>query len=124
LASAFAKSKADSTEDLVLISLPTMAVSTRAAAQSLVPSLSDLRKIKIKPAVDADPPALLNVEALALSEDALAKPASGSGDAVELARRDGAAGPCFESAQSAPQQTLADLTTGPTRNRYHLYLCI
>ena len=37
---------------------------------------------------------------------------------------DGAAGPGFESAQSVPQQTLADLTAGPTRNCYDLYLCI
>jgi hypothetical protein len=84
LADALAKPKADSAEGLVLISLPTIAVSN-AAAQSLVSSLPDLTKMKIKSRVDVDPSPTLNVEALALSEDQDATPTSGSGDGADLA---------------------------------------
>jgi hypothetical protein len=83
---ALSKSKSHSAENLVLISLPTMAVSKQVAAQNLVSSLPDLLKSKIKSTMDADPPALLNIEALALSEDQIAKPTNGIGDAAELAR--------------------------------------
>jgi TonB C terminal len=83
---ALAKSKTDSAEGLVLISLPTTAVSNQAAAQNVVSSLPDLKKMKIKSPVDVDPPASLNIEALALSEDRASKPRSDSGDGAELAR--------------------------------------
>jgi hypothetical protein len=83
---ALAKSKTDPAESLVLISLPTVAVSNQTAAQNLVSSLPDLKTTKIKSPVDADPPAMLNFEALALSEDPVSNPTSGGGDGAELAR--------------------------------------
>jgi hypothetical protein len=88
LVDALSKSKSDSAESLVLISLPTMAVSNQAAAQNLVSSLPNLKTMKIKATVDADPPAMRNIETLALSEDQADKPTSGSGsvDGAELAR--------------------------------------
>jgi hypothetical protein len=79
------KSKAESAESLVLISLRTVAVSNQ-GAQNLVSSLPDLRKMKIKSPVDVDPPTMLNIEALALSEDPVSKPTSGSGDGAEQIR--------------------------------------
>lgn len=85
-AEALSKSKSDSAESLVLISLPTMTASTQAAVQNLVSSLPDLRKMKVRSPVNADPPATLNIEALALSEDQVSKPTSDSGDSAELAR--------------------------------------
>lgn len=83
---ALSKFKGDSAESLVLVSLPTMASANQAVSQNLVSSLPDLNKMKIKSTVDADPPAMLDIESLALSEDQVAKPTSGSGDAAELAR--------------------------------------
>jgi hypothetical protein len=83
---ALSKSKTDSAESLVLISLPTMAVSNQAAAQNLVSSLPNLKEMKIKLTEDMDLPALLSLESLAPSEDQVAKPTNGSGDAAELAR--------------------------------------
>jgi hypothetical protein len=85
-AEALSGSKSDSSENLVLISLPTTGVPDQTSAQNLVSSLPDLKKMKIKSTVDADPPAMLNVEALALSEDQVSRPTGGSGDAAELAR--------------------------------------
>jgi hypothetical protein len=79
------KSKTDSAESLVLISLPTMAVSNQ-AAPNLVSSLLDLKKMKIKSHVEVDTPAVLNIEALALSEEQASTPTGGSGDGAELAR--------------------------------------
>jgi hypothetical protein len=46
LADALAKGKPDPAESLVLISLPTTAISNQAAAQNLVSSLPDLNKVK------------------------------------------------------------------------------
>ena len=83
---ALAKSKTDPAESLVLISLPTTSVSSQTAAQNLVSSLLDLKKMKIKPSLDLDPLAVLNIEALSLSDDEVSKPTSGSGDGAELAR--------------------------------------
>jgi TonB C terminal len=80
------KSKTDSAEGLVLITLPTMAYSIQTAPQNLVSSLPDLRKIKIKSPTDVDPPGLPNFEALALSEDQSSRPTSGNGDDTEQAR--------------------------------------
>jgi TonB C terminal len=85
-ADALSKSKTDSAESLVLISLPTMAVSNQPAAQHLVSSLHDLTIMKIQSPVDIDPPALVNIEALALSEDPASRPISNSGDSAEQAR--------------------------------------
>jgi hypothetical protein len=85
-AAALAKSKADPAEGFVLILLPTTAASNSADAQRLISSLPDVSKMKIKSPVDVDPPALLNIEALALSEDPVSKPTSGSGDSTDLAR--------------------------------------
>jgi TonB C terminal len=81
-----AKFKTDPAESLVLISLPTTAVSNQGAAQNLVSSLPDLKEMMIKSRVDVEPPALLNIEALALSEDPVSNPTSGSGDGAEVAR--------------------------------------
>jgi hypothetical protein len=86
LVAVLSKSKSESAESLVLVSLPTIADSNEAATQNLVSSLPDLKQMKIKPTVDADPPALLNIEPLALSEERGAKITNGSGDAAELAR--------------------------------------
>jgi TonB C terminal len=87
LAAALARTKTDSAEDLMLISLPAMAVTNQLSAQSFVLSVPDLKKMKIKPAVDAvDPPVQSNIETLALSEEAAAKPMGAGGDAAELAR--------------------------------------
>ena len=83
---ALAKSKSDSAERLVLISLPTAAISNQGAAQNLASSLPDLKNMKIKLPADVDAPAILKFEALALSEDQVSKPTSNSGDGAELAR--------------------------------------
>ena len=85
-AEALAKGKTDPAESLVLISLPTTAVSNQATAQNPVSSLPDLKTMKTKSPVDVDPPALLNIEALALSEEPVSNPTSGSGDGADLAR--------------------------------------
>jgi hypothetical protein len=85
-ADVLAKFKTDPAESLVLISLPTTAVSIQGATQNLVSSLPDLKEMMIKSRVDVEPPALLNIEALALSEDPVSNPTSGSGDGAEVAR--------------------------------------
>jgi TonB C terminal len=84
-ADALSKSKADSAESIMLISLPTIADSNQPAAQHLVSSLPDLTIMKIQSPVEVDPPGLLNIEALALSEDQSSRPTSGNGDGAELA---------------------------------------
>jgi TonB C terminal len=87
---ALAKSKTDAAENLVLITLPTTAASRQAAIQNLVSSLPDLSRMKIKSPVKVDPPAFLNIETLALSEnDQASKAASDSGDDSEKARMSG-----------------------------------
>jgi len=85
-ADALAKAKTEPAESLMLISLPTIDVSNQTAAQNLVSSLPDLKTMKTKSPVDADLPAMLNFEALALSEDPVSNSTSGSGDGAELAR--------------------------------------
>lgn len=67
-ASALSTSNADAV-GLVLISLPTTVNANQAATPSLVASLPDLSKMKVKPQIDADLPALFRLESLALSED-------------------------------------------------------
>jgi hypothetical protein len=85
-ANAASKSKADPIESLVLISLPDAIHSRQPAIQNAISSLADLSKMKIKSPVNIDPPALLNLETLALSEDPASKLTSDSGDAAEHAR--------------------------------------
>jgi hypothetical protein len=82
-----AKSKADSEEPLELIPIPTTAGSQQAAVQNFLSSLPDLSKKKIKSPVNIDPPAILNIETLALSEnDQPSKSANDNGDSAEQAR--------------------------------------
>jgi TonB C terminal len=85
-AEALAKAKSDPAESLVLILLRTTAVSNQGAAQNPVSSVPDLKTMKTKSPVDVDPPALLNIEALALSEDPVFNPTSSSGDSADVAR--------------------------------------
>jgi hypothetical protein len=86
LADALSKSKDDSAESLALVTLPAMANSSEAATQSLVSSLPDLSKIKIKSPVNIDPPTFLNLEMLALSEDQASDSTAEGVDTAELAR--------------------------------------
>jgi hypothetical protein len=80
------KSNTQSSEGLVLISLST-ASSQPAAIRNLISALPDLSKMKIKSPIDVEPPALLNVETLALSEETQASSTSSDGDAdAEKAR--------------------------------------
>ena len=68
------------------ITLPMMVDSVQSVSRSLVSSLPDLRKMKIRTPVDLDPPGLLNSETLALSEDQASKQTSAGGDGAEQAR--------------------------------------
>jgi hypothetical protein len=81
-ADAASKSKADPIESLVLITLPDAAHSH----ENVISSFADLSKMKIRSPVNVDPPALLNVEALALSEEPPSKSSADSNDAAELGR--------------------------------------
>jgi TonB C terminal len=72
------KSNTQSSEELVLITLPTVNLQP-AATQNLIPTLPDLSKMKIKSAVEVEPPALAHVETLALSEETQASSASRDG---------------------------------------------
>lgn len=75
-----------SSEGLVLIIVPTANLQP-VPMKNLISALSDLSQLRIKSAVDVDPPALLNVETLALSEEIQASGASNnSGDDAEKAR--------------------------------------
>jgi TonB C terminal len=78
--------KSDPSESLVLIALATVANSNQPISQNLASSLPDLKEMKIKSPVNLDPPALVNIETLALSEDPPPKSDAGSGDRAELAR--------------------------------------
>jgi hypothetical protein len=81
---ALAKSKADPIERLVLITLPDAAHSREPAIQNVISSLAGSSKMKIKFPVIMDPPALLNFEMLALSEESASKSTANSSDAAEL----------------------------------------
>lgn len=85
-ADALFKSKTDAAEGLVLIALTTTANSDLAAIQNVISSLPDLSKMKIKSSVIIDPPAFLNLETLALSEDQASKSTTTSGENAEQAR--------------------------------------
>jgi hypothetical protein len=80
-------SNADAAESLELITIPTTASSQQATIKNIVSSLPDLSKLKIKSPVNIDPPAFLNIETLALSDNDQASSASnGSGEDSEKAR--------------------------------------
>jgi hypothetical protein len=78
------KSQGDSAENLVLITLPAPMKLDHAATQNYVTSLPDLSEMKIKSPVIMNPPALLNLEMLALSEESASKSTADSSDAAEL----------------------------------------
>jgi hypothetical protein len=88
-ADAASKFKADPTESLVLITLPDAAHSREAAIQNVISALGDLSKMKIKSSVIVDPPAFLNLEMLALSEDQASDSRAEGGNAAEQARLSG-----------------------------------
>jgi hypothetical protein len=86
-ADASAKSKADSEGSLELIPIPTTASSEQAAIQNPISSLLDLSKLKVKSPVNIEPPAFLNIETLALSEnDQTSRASNDSGEDAEKAR--------------------------------------
>jgi TonB C terminal len=80
------KSKADTAESLVLITLSAMSAPKPAAGQNLVSLFSDLSKMKIKSPVKIDPPEFLNIETLALSEEQASKAATDTSDGAEQSR--------------------------------------
>jgi hypothetical protein len=85
LTDALSRSKADSSESLVLLSLASGKPSDM-VIQIVAASLPDLSQLKIKPAVHVETPELRNIETLALSEDSASSSATQSDDAEEKAR--------------------------------------
>jgi hypothetical protein len=85
-ADALVKSIAGATESLVLVTLSTPAKSNQAASQYFIASLPDLSKMKIKSHINVDPPALANLETLALSDDQTSASRAQGGDTGEQAR--------------------------------------
>jgi hypothetical protein len=73
-------------DDLVLVSLPTIAGANQPTSERAISSLPDLSKLKIKAPISVDPPEYLNLEALALSEDQTSTPIAKGEDGAELAR--------------------------------------
>lgn len=81
--SALARSNAEPTENLVLLSLPTIPSSDRAGEVDLpLPTLSKLARVAPVP----EPPALLNLESLSPDEDQASQAAVDAGDGAEQAR--------------------------------------
>jgi hypothetical protein len=80
------KYKGDSAESLVLVALPTPANSSQPAIQYVLSSLPDLSKMKIKSPVNVDPPALANLETLALNENQASDSGAQGSDGAEQAR--------------------------------------
>jgi hypothetical protein len=72
-------------ESLVLISLPTINTA-QAYSTSVISSLPDLSKMKIKPPISLDPPEFLNLESLALIEAQASNPSANEADGTEVAR--------------------------------------
>jgi hypothetical protein len=66
--------------------LPTPANSNQAASQYFISSLPELSKMKIKSPINVDPPALANLETLALSDDQASHSRAQGGDTGEQAR--------------------------------------
>jgi hypothetical protein len=81
---ALAKSSADATENLVLLTLPTVASSRQASEQEISsqPALGKLARMSPPP----EPPTLLNIESLPLDEDHALTTAVDSGDGMEQGR--------------------------------------
>jgi hypothetical protein len=84
-ASARLKSSVDAEEGLVLITLPTIANSTREDVQ-VISSLPTLSKLTAVVPVNPDPPALLNIEILTLGEEQASQSTADAGDGAEQAR--------------------------------------
>jgi len=85
-ADALSKSKSAPAESLVLVTLPIPANSSQAATQYVLSSLPELSKMKIKSPINLVPPALANLETLALSEDQASNSRAQGDDAAEEAR--------------------------------------
>jgi hypothetical protein len=84
-ANTLSKVSADA-DNLVLISLPSIAHANHAVSESAISSLPDLSKVRFKSPISADPPELLNLETLALSEDQAPNPVAGGTGGAEQAR--------------------------------------
>jgi hypothetical protein len=82
---AFANSKVDADEHLVLITLPTIANSAQQSVQE-ISSISALNKLDRVSRVNPPPPAFLNIEVLTLGEEQASQSAVNSGDGIEQAR--------------------------------------
>lgn len=81
----FTKSTADP-EGLVLISLPIPANTIQVSRQSATLSLPELRKLKIRPSIEVDPPEAVNLETLPLGEGQNSNPVNSGEQGAELAR--------------------------------------
>jgi hypothetical protein len=79
------KSTTDS-DGLVLITLPMRAKVNQDDTQSVISSLPDLSKMKVKSSIDIDTPAILGLESLALSEDQAPSAMADGADGAENAR--------------------------------------
>jgi hypothetical protein len=79
------KSKGESTEMLVLITLPAVSSSNHAMSLAVSPQLS-LTKIAGPAPADLEPPALLDIEILTLGEESPSRVTGDSGEAAEQAR--------------------------------------
>jgi hypothetical protein len=82
---AFANSKADAAESLVLITLPTIANSNQESIQN-ISSLPALSKLTPVSPVRPDPPAFLNIEVLTLGQEQSSQSTVNAGDGAEQAR--------------------------------------
>lgn len=79
-------SKSIGGDSLVLITLPMSAKVNQDDTQSVISSLPDLSKMKVKSPIDIDTPALLGLESLALSEDQAPSAMADGADGAEKAR--------------------------------------
>ena len=73
-------------EDLVVVSLPTIAKASQDDTQNLISSLPDLSKMNVKSPIAIDSRAFLGLETLALSEDQVPSATAGGTDDAEQAR--------------------------------------
>jgi TonB C terminal len=80
-----AKSNADSTDNLVLITLPTTSDTSDAISREMAPQLSHIKMTAVT-RVEVEPLALLDVELLPLSEDQPAQVSGNGEDGAEQAR--------------------------------------
>jgi hypothetical protein len=79
------KTKGDPTEDLVLITLPTLSDANQAMVAAITPKFSLNKKTMISPA-EIEPPALPDMNILALDEKQPSQSAGDGSDAAEQAR--------------------------------------